>query len=366
MEEITTRNHKKNCYLHIGMHKTGSTSIQNSLVSLNHPDFHYFKGGANHGVLLSLAFGDPLTHTSVRRGLNTPEEAQAKSAKHREQFLQQLQTHKNRHLIISGEDLSIPQNFQVFKQVVRLIRPTHHVRTIAYVRDPWSLAASSFQQQCKGYTKVSLNYATLKPDYKSRFEAIEAFVADETICYKNFSKKTLFKGDVVLDFAHHLNIPPACFTYQRSNDSLSKEATCLLYAFKNSDIYRTARKDKRSSRTMKAMIRALQTIGDSKLILGPEHWNAKNAKFMDELAWIEARIGMRFEHSIHASSGVPIQSEQQIFETAEHNAALIDPLITGPAGPLNTLTDRLHALWEQTHHALNAAAQPRATSREKG
>src|SRR5690554_6594357 len=97
------------CYIQIGMHKTGTTSIQSDLSKLVSDEFHYLKlDGPNHSIVLRTLFGSELYgHPALRRdGYASADAVQAYREKWLAAFDSQVAA-VEKNLVISAEDLSL-------------------------------------------------------------------------------------------------------------------------------------------------------------------------------------------------------------------------------------------------------------------
>src|SRR5688572_20633533 len=140
------------CIVHIGMHKTGSTSIQHSLDGFDDSRFLYACMGdnPNHSLpMLSLFVSQPELHRLFRRkGADT-----AAVSKYIERTRKDLEravaAAKGRTLVISGEAIShFPQD-----ALTRLRddfqKRFEDVMIVGYVRSPAARISSSFQEEVK-------------------------------------------------------------------------------------------------------------------------------------------------------------------------------------------------------------------------
>src|ERR1700741_70550 len=99
-------------YIHIGVHKTGTKSIQYSLFNnreklLEH-GINYLRLESNHApALISLLTDKPHTYArNILRHVDTPEIAGLYNASLKQQLTEELSNNRSPKVVISGEGLS--------------------------------------------------------------------------------------------------------------------------------------------------------------------------------------------------------------------------------------------------------------------
>lgn len=214
-------------YLHIGMHKTGSTSIQESLCHCNTETALYIPfGPINHSVGAMTVFGEhpERYHIHRRQGLSR-ESVMALRKEMIEQLLVGLAAPQNT-LILSGEDFSL-LSFDAVSQLHKILTlAIERIQIIAYVRTPVGYASSSFQQLVGG----GLNHwAGHAPCYRDRFEKYIQIFGRTAVEIVPYRRETLIGGDVVDDFLHRIGQPDLKLPRPRSNSSQSLEIVAAQY-----------------------------------------------------------------------------------------------------------------------------------------
>ena len=189
--------------VHVGMQKTGSTSLQQYLYSYReamedmgviYPDF-----GHRAHWLLSDAFKRPDSKTGnairlAHRGATmTLEEFRAEL----ERVL--LEAKDDQLVILSNEGLCREPRAGNLLEFIRKVRPDAEVSILAYIRDPLSHFPSSTQQLLKSEGDSTLFPSVWAGQHCVRgFYLVQALGVDLTL--RIFSSKALVKGDVIEDF----------------------------------------------------------------------------------------------------------------------------------------------------------------------
>jgi len=230
------------CILHVGMPKTGTSSIQDSLFhGLSDPRFRYVSlGHVNSAIFLATLFGSqPETFWLFRRSRRSPDEIDRMRRGFAARLRRVLRTAAARGQtpIISAEycwqlteaELARLSNFFTTEGFV--------VRIIAYIRPIRSWLESHFQQSVKigGHafdpTLAACPAETRPYHYAGKLAAFERVFGRENLTVRPFIRAGLAGGCVVRDFCGTLGVTLDPRAVIRSNDALSGEAVRLLYAY---------------------------------------------------------------------------------------------------------------------------------------
>lgn len=163
----------KQVILHIGMHKTGTTSIQNSLVGVEQDGIRTarFKE-ANHSVPMYTMFSEDRYnyHIWKNRGFTADKIDDLKDDYFKileEELEKELSDSNASKLIISGEDLSILNETEQESLCDFFTSKGFSVKIIYVVRDPVAWAISANQQRAKiGGKKLT----KINPEYRARLQ----------------------------------------------------------------------------------------------------------------------------------------------------------------------------------------------------
>ncbi len=199
----------KTVILHVGLHKTASTSIQNSLFFyknnkiLEENGFIYPKSWpANHSIPLFNMFSDNPENClfNVRMGCSK-EEIKNKNEYYSKILVQEITKKRSSNLIISGEDITFlsEKNLISLKEYIYSICGGKvNIRVIVYARNPISWGVSAIQEEIKGENftlerGLIVYKMILKNHFKSRIgnliqvfgkESVEVYSFENAIDHK--------------------------------------------------------------------------------------------------------------------------------------------------------------------------------------
>lgn len=217
--------------LHIGMHKTGSSSIQHALKDFdNGHTFYPDLGYVNHSLPIVTCFSDNYQgyHIWRKKGLSKAM-IEKERATAKERLENALARTGRETIIISGEGISLLDDKSKAALIETLKSHADVVDLICYVRDPLSFAASSLQQRVKGNLKALPSI--LSPEYRRRLESFSDMLPAENVQAIPFDRSGFPDGDVVKDFCSRIGIEPIEATDFEVNSSLTAPALKLAFLF---------------------------------------------------------------------------------------------------------------------------------------
>lgn len=219
----------KKVVLHIGMHKTGSSSIQKSLNGFDDGRVRYARlGGENHSVAIYSIFSESRYEKRFFRQRGIDRAAiDSKVAVYRERLIEELGQDRE-VLILSGEDISRIPAADIPAMKAFFEARCDAVQIVGYVRDPVGFASSQFQQLVKFDTR---EVEIPRPEYRARFEKFLDVFGQDAVTLRPFDRARLKDGSVVRDLMEICGIGDADWPEQNTNESLSDTATRMLFHF---------------------------------------------------------------------------------------------------------------------------------------
>lgn len=233
-------------YIHIGMHKTGTTSIQKGLWRVREQlaDKGYCYPGSmpNHSLFLQslvLHHDDAKVRGSraMNRKLNIINADSFK--KLQEQALLMLASARNpqyHSAILSAESLSMLRRDPVLAFKDLLLSSNDEAKIIIYLRDPVSYASSIYHQHVKGGGSGQ-NIKILLPRYRQKVKHWIEIFGNENLTIRPFNRDDWPEGDLYKDFFSAVDLDPSlldsndfkiAFSSDGENKSFSNEVVQLL------------------------------------------------------------------------------------------------------------------------------------------
>ncbi|MBX9698642.1 MAG: hypothetical protein K2X74_04350, partial [Acetobacteraceae bacterium] len=202
-------------FLHVGMHKTGTTSIQQTLhagrAALAEAGLSWFAGAEpNHSRSVFSAFTETphLYHVNRRHGLHAPTDAAQHAAEARAALTAFLHGAPEPGLILSGEDISMLGEAAI-RRMLAAFRPlVDRIVVVAMVRPPRGFIASAIQQRIRGGALLDgIEDGGVLPHYRARFEPfLTAPEVAETRLHP-YTPETLDHGCSVATFLRLIGAP---------------------------------------------------------------------------------------------------------------------------------------------------------------
>jgi len=298
--------------LHAGMHKTGSTAIQERFGTHGVPGVAVpgvaVSGGPRANlsdiVLLLFAEGPLLDKIHAARWPHLSRRALLRArARSRDQLAAQigawLADGTAPRFLISAEDISAPDFDRAavarmaafFGRFGGQFGAETHLH--AYVRAPASFMQSAFQQRVKQEKPgaVDLDAANLWPRYRARFEPLDDVLGPDRVHLRAFDPDAFTGGDVVADFAGWLGVGPVTAPPARANDGLSCEAVCVVFCRLAGLLPEDYPAPDLAARFRATPARALAGFGTRRFAFSQPFLDPARAAQRADLDWIEARLG---------------------------------------------------------------------------
>ncbi|NYS78424.1 hypothetical protein HZS80_12020 [Halomonas glaciei] len=337
--------------VHVGMHKTGSSSIQETLSKTPMEDVEYLSlGSSNHsGFFSTLLSKHPENyHAHRKNGLNKSQARELQKS-YVEKLHAVLQGVTKNKVLISAEDLSSSGNEYCELEYLKEMLLPHcsRIRLIGYVRPPAGYMQSAFQQRMKGGGQNFFDLEKVYPYYKQSFAKMDAIFGKENVELIAFKRDSLHNGDVVQDFARRIGVAVEPSQIVRTNESLSLEATALLFAFRRFGRKLTGYKG--YNRDNNRLIAALSGLGNQKLVFSESVLSSVFETNRSDIEWMSQRLGTSIVEEPSTSSQT-IGSEEDLLDVACANRLAIwslleqEETLSRGGKDLAKLVDRLYML----------------------
>ncbi len=279
----------RTCHLHLGMNKTGSSSIQRTFADYADPKLRYAKlGQPNHSKAMVLALGDRLP-VGLAEGIDAGGEKAARAAAIR--LLGNELSKDDRDIIISGEGLSNLGRFGAVPRLVAFLRAAGlEPRCLAYVRAPGGFVSSVFQQIVRESAAPAVE--NLWPKYQKRFGPWIRELGVDGVSLVPFERDNFAAGDLLSDFANRLGLDPDYVAPNavRWNDSLTAEATALIFVLRQ----RVGRRGADRKKANGKLVTLLRRFGQNKFGFSRDCLAGILQDNRADLDWIEDKMGSAF------------------------------------------------------------------------
>ncbi|MEA2986865.1 MAG: hypothetical protein QOD94_3119 [Alphaproteobacteria bacterium] len=225
-------------YIHIGVPKTGTKSIQYALsdnrATLLAHGINSLPGGPNHGpALISLLRDDPHdTSRNIRRHLDTPEKTASFNSSISFQIKKALEQNVSGKMVISGEGLSGLSATEIERLQAMFAPHAAGYRILVYVRDPYEYANSAFLQRLKSGSTLDKPRKRLPlPEYRDKLQTYLDAFGRENVDIRIFDRRRFIGGDLISDFLAAIDESPhlaQSLNVEHANQSMSHEAAVIL------------------------------------------------------------------------------------------------------------------------------------------
>ncbi|MEB3266378.1 MAG: hypothetical protein VKN13_07180 [Cyanobacteriota bacterium] len=324
----------RDCILHVGMPKTGTSSIQEYLYySLDDPRFRYIGFGEVNGsqALSTICLLQPETYWMHRRNRVPPRRAawlKARYIKHLRRSLERARR-CGQAPILSGEGcwhLQVSE-LQILHKL--LSESKYNIKVFAYVRPFLSWLESSFQQTVKLGISRNNPFAPRadqrdyrQADYMATLDRLASVFGQSQLTIRPFIRHALTDGCAVRDFCAWAGIDSQKISVPRSNDSLSLDAVRFFYAY----LSLSNNGQPATMRETSALVHCLQSLGGKKLRFHPSVM-APFAEFVEQQrVAIRERFGVDLGHDWAVDEGADnvIRSEKDLFQFSPESLAWLE------------------------------------------
>lgn len=359
----------KHCVLHFGMHKTGSSSIQESLyytqaltgaryVRLGHP---------NASGPLMLAFRESgLRNLERRQG-----RARVPFDERKDKVLRALDSElaqDSERFILSAESLAHMLLPELEALIEALATRVDRITAVGYVRPAQGYMESALQQHVRTGHTGKWHPGRFYPDYRKHLEKFEQALGRENVQFWLFEPSSFPDRDVVKDFCSRLGLGLPESSIRRVNESMSADALKLMWVFRKHGLPLV--EDKRNIAKNRALVERLSLLKGPKISYAPELVEAVLEEHREDLDWMASRVGGSLARM--AAPGSAMIHDELDLESCSSDALnwlaqqLGDPPVRAQASPgARQLAVRVFRLWSMLGSDAGEPADGPNLSREQ-
>ena len=336
------------CIIHVGMHKTGSTSIQNSLDGYSDDEFYYASLGesSNHSLpIFSLFSPSPEKHHLHRANGRNGRALKKYIDDVRLGLKQSIAEANGRTMIISGERVSSLPIEVLFELRRYFSRYFKRIKIEAYVRPPAAYINSAFQERVKG-GGGSMNTKRLYRSYKNIFAKFDEVFGRENVHLSKFNPKAFANECVVTDFCLRLGINLSEDEISTVNESLSLQAIGLLYTYNK--FVGDLEAPPLIGREAISLINGLNIENKKKFRFSSELLASILEANRNDIAWMERRMADSLHEGLPNHEQGDVQNESDLLQI---DADVIKQLRSclGKSAPKNVSADTADGVAQLVH-----------------
>jgi len=316
------------CILHIGMPKTGSTTIQDNLfqnlkdTKTTYPNI----GIANNGTPFYAIFKKDIeNYYFIKNKLFNADQLKDYRAELIEKFNDSFLDKNTKNAVISGEDMFHASIEEIQEMKNYLDGFFEKTLVLVYVRPVQSFCNSAFQQLLKYHDLCSFNYTQIVHRYKNIQRYDEIYGLDNVKVIP-FLPKHFPDGDIMKDFCKHAKLQEQASSIEAVNESLSKEAISILFTYNYHHNVKTDFGDK-NVQIQNILVEKLRKIGNEKFQFSGkliQRWIEEY--FKEDYVWLLDRISSEFSEDFAINSTIEgIETEMELME---YSTKYIDKLTT--------------------------------------
>lgn len=324
----------KQIILHLGVHKTGSSSIQATL-----SDPANAQRLANHGVYMPQSLPSNCSRFFISAFSENPENyhANRRDCLSASQIRQQTKTEARKFreevgrsslgtVILSGEDgcMLAASGFRRLHDFLTSSGFRHRdIKVLVYTRDPLSYVNSAIQENVKGngltIAQSKQNHIRmLTGKYQQLVQQLKTVFDENNIAVRSFENAVQDKGDVVSDFLSQLGISADGMILKRENTSIADDAVRLLSSISEKGIPITPGD--------KIMIQGLP--GEKGNLLSESDRNEIFQNTLEDMDFLHNHYGIDYQHSMeHTNNSSDTSTSSSLF--ASHLEDII-PKLSAP------------------------------------
>ncbi len=313
----------RRCILHVGSHKTGSTSIQKSLLAgVASPKFDYVDFGQSNGSvpLMSIFKDSPETYKFYRQQ-GWSQNKVDRYCKYYKSQLEKVIRNSDKDLILSGEDL-IGLTEKELANLNRYFNNNGFIVEIMVYFRPWhNWLESLFNESCKHGTT---NFFGIMPpgkieqlqsdrlNYRQSIEKFDKIFGENNVHVFVFNAALFPKGCVVTHFCRQLQLEAVSQYVYRANDSMSLLAVKILYHY-NHYVHEKRLKGF-TKRDYRLFLKKLEQVKSNPIRFHSSLTERLLEPYRIQREWIEKRTGDAFEEKFSDGLSYAIRNQEDMMK----------------------------------------------------
>jgi hypothetical protein len=309
------------CIVHIGMHRTGSTSIQHSLRGFSDSRFSYAQLGddPNHSLAMySLFASEPERHPIHRRNGTDTVGVSDFIGRIRADLEQAVSAAKGRTLVISGEDIgSLPRDGLV-KLRDDFEKRFEDVTLVGYIRPLAGLMTSVFQHRVRIGDTNGFDLERQYRPYKGTFGRFDEVFGQDRVNLWKFDVGSFPGRCAVQDFCARLGIDLPSERIVRLNESLPRQAVGLLYTYNKLGPHGAMLMN---GLERQKLVDLLATIGNDPFRISVDVVKPILERNRADIAWMETRLGQALDEDLRDQLSGDVRGDTDLLSC--------DPIVTG-------------------------------------
>ena len=344
------------CIVHIGMHRTGSTSIQHSLHGFRNDQFAYARLGddPNHSLAIHSLFAlEPERHHLHRRNGANPASVSDYITKMRAELQQAVSDSEGRTLIVSGEDISALPRESLIRLRDDLGSRFDDLTVVGYVRAPTELMTSSFQHRVSLGAVSQFDVDRQYRSYEGTFGIFDEVFGREKVNLWKFDIASFPNRCAVRDFCARLGIDLPPERIVRFNESLPRQIIALLYSY-----YKVgpAGASSMTGQERQRLLERLAPLGNDPFRISADVIKPILDKQRADITWMEERLGQSLHEEIGEHRRGDVRDESDLLCP---DPKVVNELLSllGDAAPSGVTGERPEEVAGMVHSLREAATR---------
>ena len=301
----------KEVVIHIGTHKTGTSSIQHALRDYKDETTRVASfEEENHSIPIFTIFSENRYHYHIWRKLNLDTDAiDARRVEYLDILEADLADDRYDRLIISGEDISILTPSEKSNLIGHIKSKGVDVSVIVFTRSPMGFACSASQQRAKGgaktWTPVNVNYRYKIDPFLEELGRQKIVVCDYDYIINSDQSVVDYFSDLV-----GINLRAK----ESKNESVSVQALALIYKVNNIPlaVLGDVRKWKIRQKLVAMIIEIFPPIPASSR-LNPDHFSSLlDPTTKDDCLWLESIFGISYRYHVEVEDDLNAWLEESL------------------------------------------------------